>query len=1099
MSNNTKLLCLFLKAQKIDKSSEQGYAMAMVSMVSIVMLSLLAASMTFSNLAKSRTSGFVDTMSSFNVAESGLNKRASEFKAKLVASYTGVQGVSVDDLTKCFKIPIPANSSKSLQTKTNDFECRNYSFESSNNAYQVAAGGSVSLNSNGQDKNKYIAYTAISGGKSPQFISIPKDDDYGGLNAAEYTYKISSTAKKPIDSEGAVLPEYTAEEVAAAGRANAGRPNQGDDALMASFNSKQSIAEGNTAGKASEKSSSNLDLSMTFVNRVVPLFQFGVFYNGDLEFNSTSKMQMQGWVHSNANIYVQPAGETGKAVDSVTTFLGKVTATGSIYNRVDAFWSPTENLGIGRTGITKVLLTGTNCDIPSNCLDLPQDSTGASTIAALTTGQIDTFKFQNVKKVENGIATLNTPIPGFTRKRSYRDNTIGLYYAQADMRLEMVPDRDLSGAKKTTTPWTRNQAIIPFNFISIKTVADNTTTACSTTIPSPGQDPVANYIDPKRENVSNLKCHTFTKGQLQSLRQPVLVLTSLNQTPALVASENKIFETLGKPTLLPTPPTLNPLSEADGKVRSRKILRALQVALVSTPTPIPLDKLNIRFDDPAYDTGSLNTFELEFKRLLEGIFTTTSEKADLNILLSKSPNEIAALQGAWFLPAPIQRVETTTPSASIPDPTRNLRSSGFYDGREQRWISMLQTNIASLSVWNRDGLYVDDAVDDTTLTTPYATNNVKKDIAFASGTGANSANGFAFDRSPVDATRTLASELLPNLQSLGLGSIDQTEGGLVFYAGVSDNLNGDSTINVLGNTSAPNTTPNISAGNDTNDVTLDTANPIYKKNSDGSDYQDPALPTTVTERRVVIDYYRKYPGLAARKSPFGFAFNGGNYLPGALLVSSDQSVYLQGNYNNDIAAQPTTPSTPNVPSKDRFPASVIADTITALSNECISTNSSQGNTNFLAVPAGQIKCGLPRSTTGSVSVTGNGDTATYDSVATPVAINAAFLSNTDISKGNQGRTLNAGENPYYSGGVNNYIRLLENWGSNSLNYTGSLISLGTPLEYSGAYRRGGLSDSYYDVPFRNFNYDPFFTRMDKIPPLTPKASYTLQRSFGRVN
>ena len=74
MSNNTKLLCLFLRAQKINKSSEQGYAMAMVSMVSIIMLSLLAASMTFSNLAKTRTDAFVDSLSAFSVAEAGLNK-----------------------------------------------------------------------------------------------------------------------------------------------------------------------------------------------------------------------------------------------------------------------------------------------------------------------------------------------------------------------------------------------------------------------------------------------------------------------------------------------------------------------------------------------------------------------------------------------------------------------------------------------------------------------------------------------------------------------------------------------------------------------------------------------------------------------------------------------------------------------------------------------------------------------------------------------------------------------------------------------------------------------------------------------------------------
>jgi hypothetical protein len=58
--------------------------------------------------------------------------------------------------------------------------------------------------------------------------------------------------------------------------------------------------------------------------------------------------------------------------------------------------------------------------------------------------------------------------------------------------------------------------------------------------------------------------------------------------------------------------------------------------------------------------------------------------------------------------------------------------------------------------------------------------------------------------------------------------------------------------------------------------------------------------------------------------------------------------------------------------------------------------------------------------------------------------------------------------------------------------------LGVPLEYSGAYRSGGVASSYYNIPFRNFNYDTYFNNLSQMPPLTPKASYVQQKNFGRT-
>ena len=303
-------------------------------------------------------------------------------------------------------------------------------------------------------------------------------------------------------------------------------------------------------------------------------------------------MQVQGWVHSNANIYVQPAGAPSPASRSMTTFLSKVSAVGSIYNRIDA-WAP----GIGRTGITRLLLTGTSCpgnDVfplpaptPSStniCKDISDYNSATTTPLAAT--EIDTFQ----KKLQAGISRLKTPPVGFTRKRSYATNKIGEYYAKADMRLDFVPNRGTSAA------------VIPFNFTAMTTTGTGT---CSTTAPVAGNDPDANYVDPNREGKSTLKCNKLTKGQLQSLRQPVLVLTTLTQTSALAGQENTA---LGAPATLPTAPAFSTLASLNDTPTNRnKILRALQVAIVSTPTPISLDQLNNKLTNP-----SLTVVQAEF-------------------------------------------------------------------------------------------------------------------------------------------------------------------------------------------------------------------------------------------------------------------------------------------------------------------------------------------------------------------------------------------------------------------------------------------------------------------------------------------------------
>ncbi len=1051
--------------------------MALVSILSIFLLSLLAAALSVSNLSKLRTNAFVDGNSAFYVAEAGLNKRSAEINKKL-KSYAGVQGIFLGAMKDCYGVGIPAGGSgESTRSGNNDFECVNYRFQSSNNIANVVDGKNIALDSNGQNQNTYVAYTFIKDNTrydssgAPPYNPIPAGEQYAGLNAAEYKYVVSAVGKKPVAlAQVSTVPVYTNEQMAAKKRQQKGLPAEtGDPALITAYDSitAQAQAASVAATNAAKDSSSNTTLSMTFSQRVIPLFQFAIFYNGDLELNPTSGMQVNGWVHSNANMYLQPSGLTGST--PIATFLAKISAIGKIYNRVDA-WPD----GVGRTGITRVLLTGSSCvdtiATPSNCKDIPDYSDAVTD--PLTAAQINDF----TNKVKDNATLLKTPSPGFTRKRNYADNKIGEYFSKADMRLEMVPDRDVTS--KTTTPWTRNNSIIPFNFTAIRTGG---TGACTTTAPTAGSDPAANYVDPERDNVGNLRCNIFTKGQLQSLRQPVMVLTDLNQnrsTSTLTTAQFRSLEStaLGAPTL-PTPPTLS--GTANTNAVKQKIIRALQVAIASTPKPIRLERLDNAFNTGVYaaDTAaeSLQTFKTRFSDTIATISELNA--TDRFNLLAASPKQIAALRNAWFLPAPIQRIEKDDSITT----TSNPRSSGFYDGREKRWITMLQTNIASLSVWNRDGLYV--TASDSDLTTAYSTNTTNITAAFAVGVGANFTDGLAFDRATT-FTKDDDSEIYPvgSLQYLGLGSSDKTEGGLVFHATVNDDLDGNGTL--------------VAANDITVDKT-DNSQRILKKTSNNTNELD------ASGNVILLDYYRKYPGqTGSRQSPFGFAFNGGNYLPNALVLSSDQSIYLQGNFNNnsnnDTTNLPAT--TPNTPSPDRLPAAVVADTITVLSNECVTNNT--GAANFLGVPLGQLKCGLP--------LTINGATQPYDRAASAIAINAAFLSNTQVSRGNlgtdRGYSLPVSAKSY-SGGANNYIRLLEDWSNSgtpyAFNYSGSLISLGEPVEYNGAYRSGGrdpsdpTDDAYYNIPFRNVNYDLKFSNIKNLPPLTPKASYIATNSFFR--
>ncbi len=99
--------------------------------------------------------------------------------------------------------------------------------------------------------------------------------------------------------------------------------------------------------------------------------------------------------------------------------------------------------------------------------------------------------------------------------------------------------------------------------------------------------------------------------------------------------------------------------------------------------------------------------------------------------------------------------------------------------------------------------------------------------------------------------------------------------------------------------------------------------------------------------------------------------------------------------------------------------------------------------------------------------------------STSDTVNAAFLTGNVPSN-----------DTYYSGGVENFPRFLEDWGGQTFTYNGSMVCM-FPSQIADAPWPG--TGTVYNPPTRNWAFDNNFTNPNKQPPMTPQV-LSLQRS-----
>jgi hypothetical protein len=169
-------------------------------------------------------------------------------------------------------------------------------------------------------------------------------------------------------------------------------------------------------------------------------------------------------------------------------------------------------------------------------------------------------------------------------------------------------------------------------------------------------------------------------------------------------------------------------------------------------------------------------------------------------------------------------------------------------------------------------------------------------------------------------------------------------------------------------------------------------------------------------------------------------------------LATAQPLYIWGDYNvsNTLGS-----SLDSASAQYTQPAGLMADSITILSD---GWSDSTGGSTFSGGPT-----------------------------ASTTEINAACLEGIVQSTNNAASDANG-----YSGGVENFLRLLENWSSATLWYNGSIVVMFPSQFATNCWQQTG---GYYTAPTRKWAFDTNFNNYLNLPPMTPTSQGVLRATW----
>jgi hypothetical protein len=193
--------------------------------------------------------------------------------------------------------------------------------------------------------------------------------------------------------------------------------------------------------------------------------------------------------------------------------------------------------------------------------------------------------------------------------------------------------------------------------------------------------------------------------------------------------------------------------------------------------------------------------------------------------------------------------------------------------------------------------------------------------------------------------------------------------------------------------------------------------------------------------------------------------------------ASENGVYVLGNFNatgyDPAFAGSVVPTNKYYPqnTEEHIPTSIVADAITILSNNW--KDAKIFRYPFIYNDARDRA---------AIETTVRFAVITGDGLSFAPCVN-------DATNGNSGF-------PCVTGGVHNLNRFLEIWDGNRLHYTGSLINLYNSRNNNGSFK---CCNSVYRPPIRDFSFDKSFLNPNRLPPGTPFIQTIQVTGFQKMN
>ncbi len=854
---------------------------------------------------------------------------------------------------------------------------------------------------------------------------------------------------------------------------------------------------------ATDDYGTQIRLTRNILNNRIPIFQFGIFYEDDLELFRPPRFSFGGRVHSNRHFFISP-GTEGVYFDSRVTAAGHIITqswrngnTSDIANNqtfiknasgVNRQLLPTK--GSVLNGTPNVFASGrwANPDMPSSRLNPTWDAdsaifdgnlqSGTKTLRLpLKVGNDNADLIEMVKRGKNvadanggdlawdgtnvvPVTPLINPLTLATEdneiQRSERfSNKTGIRVSLADSKAKLPGCANSLGTEVTTPCGIR------LDGDSVGQGANPNTTHSTLALRSRGYMPPmmtdtyqATRVNGERLHMGRqvwVKVETVRTDDVtgavitQDITQDILSLGVTEESPSAIPisgySGTRAELNNGSPTAPSSNLTATTPQSPLTYPDSRSILKIQRFSIPGPPIPTT-----------ASGSGGPYTSSLTGHNYVRRFYAADTAKIALGCTTC-TPDDMVPLSSLSAVNERYGHLKLSGTEAIVPFPIQ------MFDSRE--------------------GEYFDDAARYTSgrVTRNGVMSVIDVDVANLRRFLRGDFNGRFPTTTPFALSK--GSGLVSSFT--GTSDIPQREGWVLYLSDRRGDQDFDGEYDMEDiYSNSPGNSGNLDSGEDVNrNGVLDAK---YLSSAEGS-LACTGFTAFCEAARYSEDWMPDYAAATDHKYfRRGIRLINGTTLPGILdlttpgntrgfTVASENGVYVKGNYNaTGVTSVPSTGNTPfnNYRPLDtpvHIPASIVADGVTILSNNWKDAES------FVS----------PYDKNGSYRQ------------ATETTIRFAMISGDTIAT-REATPNQGGISPRLNGGVHNFKRFLEKWTGDYLSYSGSLINLYNSRNNAGSFK---CCNTVYDPPYRNWVFDSTFLDPGRIPPGTPFFQYVQTTGFER--